>query len=100
MNVSRSAPQGAHYHADVIYGTPSWAYNNWAQTKTKFVTPRWTKHHYILYQVCYARGGTVCCLALYSTMVCLRSWQNFVVIGSCSVCRPAMATNVIDRVTP
>ncbi len=33
MGVARSAPQGAHYHADVIYeqgpyGTPSLAYTN------------------------------------------------------------------------
>ncbi len=69
MDVARSAPQGAHYHADVIYLLPKMGIKKGASAywydelsihqlgsrPTVFI-PRWTAHPCILYQVCATRG--------------------------------------------
>ncbi len=74
MDVARSAPQGAHYHADVIYLLPYLGIKMGARAlwyhelslhqlgsrPTVFI-PRWTTHPCILYQVCATRGAKDCC---------------------------------------
>ncbi len=71
VDVARSAPQGAHYHADVIYllakmGIKKGASALWysqlsihqlGSRPTVFI-PRWTTRPRILYQVCVTRGAT------------------------------------------
>ncbi len=70
MDVARSAPQGGHYHADVIYLLPLLGIKKGARAlwyselslhqlgsrPTVFI-PRWTTHPRILYQVCATRGA-------------------------------------------
>ncbi len=69
MDVARSAPQGAHYHADDIYLFPQLGIKKGARTlwyselslhqlgsRPPFSIPRWTTRHCILYRVCSIRG--------------------------------------------
>ncbi len=74
MDVTRSAPQGAHYHADVIYllyylGIKKGARALWyselslhqlGSRPTVFI-PRWATHSCILFQVCATCGASRCC---------------------------------------
>ncbi len=71
MDDARSAPQGAHYHADVIYLLPYlgikkrskalWyselSLHQLGSRPTAFI-PRWLTHPCILYQVCATHGVT------------------------------------------
>ncbi len=70
MGVTRSAPQGAHYHEDVIYFLPKMGIKKGARAlwyselslhqlgsrPTVFI-PQWTTHPYILYEVCATRAA-------------------------------------------
>ncbi len=74
--VARSAPQGAHYQAGVIYLLPYLEIKKGASAlwhsdislhqlgslPTVFI-PLWTTHPRILYQVCATRGSTPVVLA-------------------------------------
>ncbi len=66
MDVARSAPQGAHYLADVIYlrikkGAMAFWYSELSLHQLGFrptvFIPRWTTHPCILYQMCATRGA-------------------------------------------
>ncbi len=68
MDVARSAPQGAHYLADVIYfrikkGAMAFWYSELSLHQLGFrptvFIPRWTTYPCILYQVCATRGVAV-----------------------------------------
>ncbi len=68
MDDAQSAPQGAHYHADVIYLLPKVEIKKGASalwyselslhqlgSRATVFMPRWTTHWWILYQVCATR---------------------------------------------
>ncbi len=72
MDVTRAAPQGAHYYADVICLLPKLGVKKevsglWyselslyqLDSRPTVFIPRWTTHPYILYQVCVTRGAAV-----------------------------------------
>ncbi len=77
MDVARSAPQGAHYHADVIYLLPKLGIKKGASalwyselslhqlgSRPAVFIPRWKTHPCILNQVYATRGNRVVVLAL------------------------------------
>ncbi len=67
MDAARSAPQGAHYHIDVIYLIKKRAMGLWyiglgqrhLGPRLTFFIPRWTTNPCILYQGCDNRGACV-----------------------------------------
>ncbi len=68
MDIARSSPQGAHYHVNVIYLFPLIGNKEGSKelmvlrvlptttlSRLTVFIPRWTAHHYIVYQVCAAQ---------------------------------------------
>ncbi len=101
MDVARSAPQVAHYHADVIYLLPLLGIKKGASalwyyelslhplgSRPTFFIPRWITHPCILHQACATRGAS-----------CWRSRGKRLIDSTCVKCNsshPAAAA-AMDR---
>ncbi len=89
MDAARSPPQGAHYHADVIYLFPKLGMKKGARalwcsklslhqlgTRSTVVMLQWTTHLCILYQVCATRGAFVVFASRWSARSFLTSRET------------------------